>query len=96
MLLHADMIVHPDFLQRTLGHFYTQAEDGKWVLKAKTAFLQTPQVSNNLVTLKSSGWLAHLIARSFPTSEQILALPATSEDMGKLSAMNRTWASSLL
>jgi hypothetical protein len=41
---HADMIVHPEFLQRTLGHFYTQAEAGHWLLKDKTAFLQTPQV----------------------------------------------------
>jgi cellulose synthase (UDP-forming) len=25
MVLDCDMVVHPDFLQRTLGHFYAQA-----------------------------------------------------------------------
>lgn len=37
------MIVHSDFLGRTLGHFYRQESGGKWVLKEKAALLQTPQ-----------------------------------------------------
>lgn len=37
------MIVHSDFLDRTLGHFYRQESWGKWVLKEKAALLQTPQ-----------------------------------------------------
>ena len=41
----ADMIVHPDFLQRILGHFYYQTSEGKWVRKEKAAFIQTPQVT---------------------------------------------------
>jgi hypothetical protein len=55
LVLDCDMIVHPEFLQRTLGHFYTQASDSlgpaedwpksgpQWVLKPKAAFLQVPQ-----------------------------------------------------
>lgn len=38
------MIVHPDFLQNILGHFYKKpAADGPWVLKDKAGFIQTPQ-----------------------------------------------------
>lgn len=36
------MIIHPDFLQKSLGHFYRQRENG-WVKKSKVGFLQTPQ-----------------------------------------------------
>ena len=44
-MLDCDMIVHPDFLQCTVGHFYTLGgEQGKWVPKEKAAFLQTAQV----------------------------------------------------
>ena len=45
MVLDADMIVHPDFLLRTLGHFYTDGGQagGAWNLKDKCAFIQTPQ-----------------------------------------------------
>jgi cellulose synthase (UDP-forming) len=55
LVLDCDMIVHPEFLQRTLGHFYMQTadplpatDDGPkamthWVLKPKAAFLQVPQ-----------------------------------------------------
>ncbi|KAL4423966.1 hypothetical protein ABPG75_001267 [Micractinium tetrahymenae] len=39
LVLDCDMIVHPDFLERTVGHFYKM----RWVPKAKVAFLQTPQ-----------------------------------------------------
>ena len=42
LILDCDMLVHPDFLQRTLGHFYKN-EGGSWVKKPKVAFLQTPQ-----------------------------------------------------
>jgi cellulose synthase (UDP-forming) len=42
MVLDTDMIVHPDFLQRTIGHFYRRDSSG-WVLKKRTAFIQTPQ-----------------------------------------------------
>lgn len=45
LVLDCDMIVHPDFLQCTVGHFYTLGgEQGKWVPKEKAAFLQTAQV----------------------------------------------------
>jgi cellulose synthase/poly-beta-1,6-N-acetylglucosamine synthase-like glycosyltransferase len=43
LVLDCDMIVHPDFLQRTLGHFYQQQQEGGaqgWGLKPKAAFLQ--------------------------------------------------------
>jgi cellulose synthase (UDP-forming) len=57
LVLDCDMIVHPEFLQRTLGHFYTISEEpsrsstmggrlssvARWVLKPKAAFLQVPQ-----------------------------------------------------
>jgi cellulose synthase/poly-beta-1,6-N-acetylglucosamine synthase-like glycosyltransferase len=38
--------VEPDFLQKTVGHFYVQEEKGveaPWVPKKKAAFIQTPQ-----------------------------------------------------
>jgi hypothetical protein len=43
------MIVHPEFLMRTLGHFYRRLGDsaskgGAWELKDDAALLQTPQV----------------------------------------------------
>ena len=47
-------IVHPDFLLRTMGHFYTpaasKAEGGAplWELKTKLAFVQSPQDFFNL------------------------------------------------
>lgn len=44
LVLDCDMVVHPDFLQATLGHFYCQMSEGRWKLKPKAAFLQTPQV----------------------------------------------------
>ncbi len=43
LVLDCDMVAHPDFLQRTLGHFYHKRSDGKharWVPKPKAAFLQ--------------------------------------------------------
>ncbi|PRW33536.1 Cellulose synthase [Chlorella sorokiniana] len=58
LVLDSDMIVHPDFLERTLGHFYERrpSADSKgislsgqpgagtqWVPKRNLAFLQTPQ-----------------------------------------------------
>jgi cellulose synthase (UDP-forming) len=45
VVLDCDMIVHPDYLLRTLGHFYTQDHSSAhgWRLKPKAAFLQTPQ-----------------------------------------------------
>lgn len=44
MILDTDMIVHPDFLQRTIGHFYKRGPGGQgWVQKPRTAFIQTPQ-----------------------------------------------------
>ncbi len=46
MVLDTDMIAHPDFLQRTIGHFYQRSSSGSgagWVLKKRTAFIQTPQ-----------------------------------------------------
>ena len=44
LVLDTDMIVHPDFLQRTIGHFYTRGPYEKgWVQKERCAFLQTPQ-----------------------------------------------------
>jgi cellulose synthase (UDP-forming) len=56
MVLDCDMIVHPDFLLRTLGHFYEPADGSTtaptkqeelasipWRLKDKAALLQTPQ-----------------------------------------------------
>ncbi len=45
MVLDTDMIAHPDFLQRTIGHFYQRSSsDGEgWVQKKRTAFIQTPQ-----------------------------------------------------
>ncbi|KAL4421860.1 hypothetical protein ABPG77_001342 [Micractinium sp. CCAP 211/92] len=53
LVLDCDMIVHPDFLERTVGHFYIQKPEGKlptptkgdsrWVPKSKAAFIQTPQ-----------------------------------------------------
>jgi hypothetical protein len=35
--------VHPDILQKMIGHFYRQKGD-TWVPKRKAAFMQTPQV----------------------------------------------------
>ncbi|KAL4527944.1 hypothetical protein Ndes2526B_g07735 [Nannochloris sp. 'desiccata'] len=45
MVLDTDMIAHPDFLQRTIGHFYHRGNEGSggWVQKKRTAFIQTPQ-----------------------------------------------------
>lgn len=45
MILDTDMIAHPDFLQRTIGHFYKRSTNGswRWVQKKRTAFIQTPQ-----------------------------------------------------
>lgn len=46
LVLDCDMIVEPDFLQKTVGHFYVQEEEGveaPWVPKKKAAFIQTPQ-----------------------------------------------------
>ena len=44
MVLDTDMIVHPDFLQRTIGHFYKRGPNREgWVPKERCAFLQTPQ-----------------------------------------------------
>eukprot|EP00775_Hariotina_reticulata_P010775 gene10775-10931_t len=45
LILDCDMIVHPDFIQNTVGHFYhkPKGEHGPWVLKEKAAFIQTPQ-----------------------------------------------------
>ncbi|KAF6262258.1 hypothetical protein COO60DRAFT_1677084 [Scenedesmus sp. NREL 46B-D3] len=44
LVLDCDMIVHPDFLQNILGHFYKQDKpDGAWTLKDKAGFIQTPQ-----------------------------------------------------
>lgn len=42
LVLDCDMILHPDFLLKTLGHFYVE-ENGQWSLKDFAAFLQTPQ-----------------------------------------------------
>lgn len=44
LVLDCDMIVHPDFLMRSLGHFYQEVAEDYWVPKEKAAFLQTPQV----------------------------------------------------
>jgi hypothetical protein len=41
-LQDCDMIVHPSFLQLTVGHFYDSQTSG-WELKPKASFLQTPQ-----------------------------------------------------
>jgi hypothetical protein len=35
--------VHPDILQKMIGHFYRRKGD-TWVAKRKAAFMQTPQV----------------------------------------------------
>jgi hypothetical protein len=55
LVLDCDMIVHPEFLLRTLGHFYVESKAGNdgasakgqpstsWVLKPKAALLQAPQ-----------------------------------------------------
>ncbi len=43
LVLDCDMLVHPDFLVRTIGHMYEQ-QGGQWVPKDKVGFLQTPQV----------------------------------------------------
>ena len=45
LILDSDMLVHPDFLLRTLGHFYVDksSDGGSWVKKSKCAFIQTPQ-----------------------------------------------------
>jgi cellulose synthase/poly-beta-1,6-N-acetylglucosamine synthase-like glycosyltransferase len=43
LVLDCDMVVHPDFLQKTLGHFYTRKQEGKqarWAVKPKAAFIQ--------------------------------------------------------
>ena len=42
LVLDSDMLVHPDFLLRTLGHFYFDGDQG-WLRKGKCAFIQTPQ-----------------------------------------------------
>jgi cellulose synthase (UDP-forming) len=44
LVLDCDMIAHPHFLLRTVGHFYEKRADGEWELKSKAALLQTPQV----------------------------------------------------
>jgi cellulose synthase/poly-beta-1,6-N-acetylglucosamine synthase-like glycosyltransferase len=55
LVLDCDMIVHPEFLLRTLGHFYVETKAGndvssakgqpatRWALKPKAALLQAPQ-----------------------------------------------------
>jgi cellulose synthase (UDP-forming) len=58
LVLDCDMIVHPDFLQRTLGHFYEQRERGAWALKPKAAFLQTPQDFWNVAVTDPMGHAA--------------------------------------
>jgi cellulose synthase (UDP-forming) len=58
LVLDCDMIVHPDFLQRTLGHFYEQREGGAWALKPKAAFLQTPQDFWNVAVADPMGHAA--------------------------------------
>jgi cellulose synthase (UDP-forming) len=58
LVLDCDMIVHPDFLQRTLGHFYEQREGGGWALKPKAAFLQTPQDFWNVAVTDPMGHAA--------------------------------------
>lgn len=56
--LDSDMIVHPDFLMRVLGHFYRRPDNNNssgsafeapWILKDKSAFVQTPQVPHGFV-----------------------------------------------
>ncbi|KAK9789026.1 hypothetical protein WJX73_003117 [Symbiochloris irregularis] len=54
LVLDCDMLVHPDFLLRTLGHFYEprtgppgKAVEG-WRIKQKAGFIQTPQDFWNL------------------------------------------------
>lgn len=49
LVLDCDHIVHPDFLQRTIGHFYVSNADGKsWRRKEKAGFLQVPQDFYNI------------------------------------------------
>jgi membrane glycosyltransferase len=44
MVLDTDMIAHPNFLQKTIGHFYQRSSSGTdWVQKKRIAFIQTPQ-----------------------------------------------------
>jgi cellulose synthase/poly-beta-1,6-N-acetylglucosamine synthase-like glycosyltransferase len=43
LVLDCDMIVHPTFLHRTLGHFYVPSESGGWRQKEFVGLLQTPQ-----------------------------------------------------
>lgn len=57
LVLDCNMIVHPDFLMRVLGHFYLRPDNNSsgtafeapWVLKDKAAFVQTPQVRHGFV-----------------------------------------------
>jgi hypothetical protein len=50
MVLDCDMIVHPDFLLRTLGHFYEPAQPGSECLRA--------------IHLRPSAWQGSLTAPS--------------------------------
>jgi hypothetical protein len=43
LVLDCDMIIHPTFLHRTLGHFYASDSDGSWRQKDFVGLLQTPQ-----------------------------------------------------
>ena len=43
LVLDCDMIIHPTFLRKTMGHFLEEAGQGTWTLKKFAAMLQTPQ-----------------------------------------------------
>ena len=43
LVLDCDMIVHPTFLRKTMGHFLEETGHGTWTLKKFAAMLQTPQ-----------------------------------------------------
>ena len=43
LVLDCDMIIHPTFLRRTLGHFMVDSGGGEWRHKDFAALLQTPQ-----------------------------------------------------
>lgn len=110
LVLDCDMIIHPDFLMRVLGHFYRwapadQAEwfgplddtglpvgllddsddgvgihaapQGRWVLKEKAAFIQTPQVSDYCVLLATMP-LSCIISTSFQLGLQECSIGKTT------------------
>lgn len=43
VIFDCDMIPHPGFLEKTLGHFYRKSGDGRWSIKEYCAFTQVPQ-----------------------------------------------------